>query len=234
MELLISDLGGNNVYIINAQSGGGVQIMRGWGVNDLVLANIAQGTTPTVDWPNITQTAGCSISYTSSSSSPPQSTSLLTNGAGSNTLTLDTGGPVSGLGILQANTNLVIANGTTLDICGQNLNLAGLTLVNGSIVHSVGTGSINAGEFNLQNGSISPNLLGGVLTMNDGYAALLGNDIFSSVTITSGTLAGLLRRPGPMPDRLPRHGNAPGTGQPVAHVCPDHHHAQRREPQRNR
>jgi autotransporter-associated beta strand protein len=108
------------------------------------------------------------------------------------TLTLDNGNELD-VSALPDNGDLMIGGGSTLNLQGGRVNLGSGTvnLVDGSITN----GTLTAAGFNLQNGTISANMATSgtgqnlVTVAGGGYVALTGNNSFSGVSISDGTLA---------------------------------------------
>ena len=94
---------------------------------------------------------------------------------------------------LGSSSGAVAVSGGVLDINGNAPTTGAVTLTSGSIIDSIGTGSINATGYTLQSGTASAVLSGGTasLTMNGPGAALLtaANTYGGLTTITAGTLA---------------------------------------------
>jgi fibronectin-binding autotransporter adhesin len=97
-------------------------------------------------------------------------------------------GNASALGAIS---NALSVAGGTLDLSGQAVSAGTVTLASGSIVDSVGSGSLTSGYFDVKTGSISAALGGvGALTMNGGGLVNLSgsNSYTGGVTVSSGTL----------------------------------------------
>jgi fibronectin-binding autotransporter adhesin len=91
-----------------------------------------------------------------------------------------------------ANTTLVIVNGNTMDLNGSNGNVGGVSLYNGTIQDSLGTGKLtSATTINVEQGTISAKLDGtaGLAKSTANTVILSGANTFSGgVTVNAGTL----------------------------------------------
>ena len=183
----ISVAGGNNTFFMNGQSPAGTTTyISGYGTNDLVVANLAAGTSATVGSTDVGLPSGSQINF--GSGSVVSSISTLVNGGGvANTLTLDDGGDVTLPTDFNfpSGSNLKLENGTSLNLEDQSIVVGLLTLDDGTITG----GGIDASAYNLENGDIDSNLSDGTVTVNGGSVTLTGTNSFGPVTISGGTLA---------------------------------------------
>jgi RHS repeat-associated protein len=110
-------------------------------------------------------------------------------------------------GAISAGTAVTIQSGGTLDLGGHADTVDSVLLRNGGIVN----GTLLAGSYTLQSGTVSANLAGpgGVFKSTSGIVTLSGDDSYSGGTLIS---AGTLQAAGPSPDVLPAVGTVKVSG----------------------
>ena len=224
------DADGNNVFIVDVQNACTTSFINvGSGDNQLVFADV-DATPPTASGDNPTSYSlpgGGTLQYTTALTGQPDM-SCLDDGT-TNTLTLDNGGAVYG-GAIPAGTNVIIENCTCLDVLGLYLQLGQVDLVDGSIVDSVGTGSITAAAITLQSGSVSMQPL---RASDDGRHVCRAEPAtynLTSVAIVAGTLAANASALGQTPITFQATGTFQALGDFPQSACADHRHARRRQP----